>query len=115
MKISTYLNIITLLLCLACLNACKSIDLNEPSKVSPVVVTQNSEDKVIIEKIQNNPGVSSTTVERLAIQNQCDPIEIINLLTPKGPVEIYRATCANGKIFMAKCELRQCAIMPSKE
>lgn len=115
MKISTSLNFFALLLCLTGLNACKSISLKEPVKANPTVIVRSTEEKVIIEKIQNNPGVSSTTVERLAIKNQCEPNEIVNLLTPKGPVEIYRATCANGKIIMAKCELRQCTIMPSKE
>ena len=115
MKISTSLNIFALLLCLTSLNACKSINLKEPVKASTTVAVQSTEEKVIIEKIQNNPGVSSTTVERLAIKNQCEPSEIVNLLTPKGPVEIYRATCTSGKIIMARCELRQCTIMTSKE
>jgi hypothetical protein len=113
MKISTSINIIVLLLCVSTLNACKSINLKEPVKAN--LSSQSTEEKVVIEKIQNNPGVSSTTVERLAIKNQCEPIELVNLLTPRGPVEIYRATCSNGKIIMARCELRQCTIMPSKE
>ena len=117
MKISSSFNIIALVVCVIGLNACKSINLKEPVpvKANPTATVQSSENNVVIEKIQNNPGISSTTVERLAIKNQCEPTEIVSLLTPKGPIEIYRATCSSGKIIMARCELRQCQVMPSKE
>ena len=30
------------------------------------------------------------------------------LVTEPGPVEVYRMQCDNGKVFMARCEMRQC-------
>jgi hypothetical protein len=32
-------------------------------------------------------------------------------VTEPGPVEVYRMQCDNGKVFMARCELRQCRKM----
>lgn len=71
----------------------------------------NDNENLRIEKIPFRIGVSSITVERLAQQHQCETKEGAGLLTPKGPVEIYRLACTNGQIFMARCELRQCQPM----
>ena len=123
MKISPSITLLSLILVCTSLSACNStFSYFNKSKVSnteqPVATTsapQSNEEKVIIQKIQNNPGISSATVERLAKQNQCTPKEIVNLLTPKGPIEIYRTSCEEGKIFMARCEMRQCKAMPTNE
>ena len=51
-----------------------------------------------------------------------EPVELIyqvdrtggmgaGLVTPEGPVEVYRMMCQDGKTFMARCELRQCKSM----
>jgi hypothetical protein len=56
-------------------------------------------------------GVSSVTVEQLARQQACVGGVGAGLLTAPGPVEVYRMACDNGKIFMARCELRQCKPM----
>ena len=66
---------------------------------------------VIIERIAFRPGVSSVTVERLGKQRACDSDEGAGLLTEPGPVEVYRMMCSSGKVFMARCELRQCKPM----
>ncbi len=30
------------------------------------------------------------------------------LMTPQGPVEVYRMVCESGQVYMARCEMRQC-------
>jgi hypothetical protein len=66
---------------------------------------------VEIQKVEFRPGVSSATVEQLARFESCRGGYGAGLLTQSGPVEIYRMACDNGKVFMAKCELRQCKQM----
>jgi PBP1b-binding outer membrane lipoprotein LpoB len=56
-------------------------------------------------------GVSSTTVEKMAKQQACTGGQGAALVTETGPVEVYRMQCDNGKVFMARCELRQCRKM----
>jgi hypothetical protein len=68
-------------------------------------------DGVPVQKVGFRPGVSSTTVERLAKAEQCTGGQGAGLVTEPGPVEVYRMACANGKVFMARCEFRQCAPM----
>jgi hypothetical protein len=64
-----------------------------------------------IEKVPFVLGVSSRTVERLAAAQACKGDEGAALVTPAGPVEVYRMRCDNGRVFMARCELRQCKQM----
>ena len=64
-----------------------------------------------IEKIAFVPGVSSVTVEKMAAAQSCKGGEGAALVTPAGPVEVYRMRCDNGRVFMARCELRQCKQM----
>jgi hypothetical protein len=66
---------------------------------------------VPIERIPFKPGVSSVTVERLGKQASCTSSEGAGLVTEPGPVEVYRMACDSGKVFMARCELRQCKAM----
>jgi hypothetical protein len=56
-------------------------------------------------------GVSSNTVEKLARQQACMGGQGAALVTEAGPVEVYRMQCDNGKVFMARCEMRQCRPM----
>lgn len=65
-------------------------------------------DGVEIEKVAFRAGVSSATVEHLAKQRGCTGGWGAGLVSEPGPVEIYRMTCESGKVFIAKCELRQC-------
>jgi hypothetical protein len=64
-----------------------------------------------IERIAFRPGISSVTVEKLGKQQACVSNEGAGLVTEAGPVEVYRMVCSSGKVFMARCELRQCRAM----
>ncbi|MDY7536734.1 DUF2846 domain-containing protein [Undibacterium sp. 5I1] len=64
-----------------------------------------------LQKVEFRPGSSSVTVEKLAKQNNCNGGQGAGLLTPPGPIEIYRMSCEGGGTFMARCELRQCQMM----
>ena len=66
---------------------------------------------VPIERVPYRVGVSSNTVEQLARQHACTGSAGAGLVTAEGPVEVYRMQCADGKVFMARCELRQCRKM----
>ena len=68
-------------------------------------------DGVPVQTVGFRAGVSSATVERLARAEQCTGGQGAGLVTEPGPVEVYRMACANGKVFMARCEFRQCAPM----
>ena len=68
-----------------------------------------------IERVPFRTGVSSATVEKMAKQQGCTSGQGAGLVTEAGPVEVYRMRCEDGamrgKIFMARCELRQCVKM----
>jgi hypothetical protein len=64
-----------------------------------------------IEKLPFRLGVSSNTVEKMGRQQACTSGQGAGLVTGPGPVEVYRMQCDNGKVFMARCELRQCRQM----
>lgn len=65
----------------------------------------------LIERVPFRTGVSSATVEKLARGHACEGGQGAGLITEPGPVEVYRMQCDNGKVFMARCELRQCKKM----
>ena len=65
---------------------------------------------VPIERVPYRVGVSTVTVEQLARQHACVG-QGAGLVTEPGPVEVYRLQCSDGKVFMARCELRQCRKM----
>jgi hypothetical protein len=67
-------------------------------------------ERVQVERIPFRVGVSSATVEQLARQHACVG-QGAGLITEPGPVEVYRLQCGDGKVFMARCELRQCRKM----
>lgn len=66
---------------------------------------------VPIEKVPFRVGTSSATVEKLAREQGCTGGQGAGLMTQPGPIEVYRMQCENGKVFMARCELRQCRKM----
>ena len=68
-------------------------------------------DGVEIERVAFRTGVSSSMVERLARTASCTGGMGAGLITQPGLVEVYRMACDNGKVFLAKCELRQCKPM----
>jgi hypothetical protein len=79
--------------------------------VKPAVAGLADANGVPIERIEFRPGVSSVTVEKLAKLHACTGGVGAGLVTEPGPVEVYRMRCENGKVFMARCELRQCKPM----
>jgi hypothetical protein len=89
----------------------------EPAPVAMRAVPARSPDQlagadgVAIERIPFRAGVSSATVEKLAKQHACTGGLGAGLVTEPGPVEVYRMQCEDGKVFMARCELRQCRRM----
>ena len=68
-----------------------------------------------IERVPFRTGVSSATVEKMAKQEGCSGGQGAGLMTEAGPVEVYRMRCEDGpmrgKVFTARCELRQCVKM----
>ncbi|MEH6435034.1 hypothetical protein [Massilia sp. DD77] len=64
-----------------------------------------------IERVPFRTGVSSATVEKLAREQGCTSGQGAGLVTEAGPIEVYRMRCEDGKVFMARCELRQCRKM----
>ena len=98
--------------CALTLGACSM--LKTPMPVAPVAqvpqVAPIAPDQPI-ERIPFRQGVSSVTVEKLGKQQACASDEGAGLLTAPGPVEVYRMVCRSGKVFMARCELRQCRAM----
>lgn len=64
-----------------------------------------------VQRIPFRTGVSSATVEKLAKQQGCTGGQGAGLVTEPGPVEVYRMLCDGGRVFMARCELRQCRPM----
>jgi hypothetical protein len=86
---------------------------NKPVK-APMEVNSPANASPILQKIEFTTGVSSVIVERMASKNQCISQQGAGQITPKGPTEIYRVNCEDGRVFMAKCELRQCQPMMLK-
>jgi hypothetical protein len=77
-----------------------------PAPAAPVL-----EASPAVETIPFHTGVSSATVEKMAKQQGCTGGQGAGLITQPGPVEVYRMRCDNGRVFMARCELRQCKQM----
>ena len=102
--------------CVALLGGCKMFH-RKAVAVAPVPVRAQAEpqlvdaDGVPIERVPFRAGVSSVTVENMARQQGCVGGVGAGLMTEPGPVEVYRMICDNGKVFRAKCEMRQCKAM----
>lgn len=79
--------------------------------VDQASIDDGSGNKVLIQKVEFQLGLSSITVERLAKKYGCEGGTGAGLLTDKGPLEVYRMNCDNGQVFLARCELRQCRSM----
>jgi len=89
----------------------------EPAPAAPVAAAKpatpalTDANGTAIERVPFRTGVSSATVEKLAKQQGCTGGQGAGLMTEAGPVEVYRMRCEDGKVFMARCELRQCVKM----
>jgi hypothetical protein len=82
-----------------------------PAAVAAVAPGMRGADGTLIEALPFRQGVSSMTVERLGKQQACVSREGASLVTEPGPVEVYKMVCESGRVFMARCELRQCRAM----
>ena len=92
--------------CALTLGACSMLKTPMPvASLTPMAQDQP------IERIPFRQGISSVTVEKLGKQQACASDEGAGLLTAPGPIEVYRMVCSSGKVFMARCELRQCRAM----
>lgn len=106
-----------LVLALLVLGGCSAFHrttVTEPAPVAKAAAPAAPElvaDGVPIERVPFKAGVSSATVEKMASRAQCSGGMGAGLVTEPGPVEVYRMQCGNGKVFMARCELRQCQQM----
>ena len=96
------------------LGGCSSFGADKPSEPKPAIAAKAAQladaNGVPIERVPYRVGVSSSTVEQLARQHACVG-QGAGLITEPGPVEVYRLQCSDGKMFMARCELRQCRKM----
>ena len=97
------------------LTACSSIKMFSSSEkntsvAKPVVMQQPTPANEIgkIERVPFELGVSSVTVERMAKQNNCQSEKGAGLLHKKGPIEVYRVMCEDGREIKARCDMRQC-------
>jgi hypothetical protein len=100
----------------ALLGGCCLFRQDKPVSAAPVPVKAMPQqlvgpDGVPIERVPFRAGVSSVTVENLAKKQGCVGGQGAGLLSEPGPVEVYRMMCDNGKVFQARCELRQCRQM----
>ena len=77
------------------------VSLNQEAPKSAVAVSD-------VQTISFKTGVSSKSVETLAKAAACYSNQGAGLITDAGPVEMYRVSCENGQVFLARCELRQC-------
>ncbi|MCE3262889.1 MAG: hypothetical protein K0R43_1968 [Pseudoduganella sp.] len=114
-----------LLLAAGLLSACSSIPfLKQDAKVAQAPVKRKPDQAdenakrlmvggVEVQKVEFRPGISSATVEQLAKAEQCRGGRGAGLVTEPGPVEVYRMACDDGRVFLARCELRQCKPMRS--
>jgi hypothetical protein len=82
----------------------------QPAQVQPGPQGNNG-GAANIELVPFRPGVSSATVENMAKASGCTGGRGAGLLTEPGPIEVYRMVCDNGKVFQARCEMRQCKAM----
>jgi hypothetical protein len=63
---------------------------------------------VEVQKTEFILGVSSNSVEKLARQSGCESAQGAGLISEPGPLETYSVQCRDGRVFLARCELRQC-------
>jgi hypothetical protein len=98
----------------ALLGGCSMLHKQVPPPAAPAAAAA-ADAAPAVETIPFRTGVSSATVEKMAKQQGCTGGQGAGLITQPGPVEVYRMRCEDGKlrgkVFMARCELRQCKQM----
>jgi hypothetical protein len=80
---------------------------SKPTVFSPIAPVRDPNykepEKIVI-------GVSSKVVEKLAVRESCTTNRGATRTSEEGPIESYRVSCDDGRVLLARCELRQCAI-----
>ena len=99
-----------LMSCAVLLSACATRSKPMAAWTPPPTATsiQTDANGNVIENVPFRAGVSSVTVEKMAEAQGCTGGAGAGLMTPQGPVEMYRMICENRQVFVARCELRQC-------
>ena len=108
-----------LLSCALVLGGCTTIKSwwqpKEVERTAPVAVHKAPPglniDGTPIETVEFVPGVSSFTVEKMAKAAGCASSGGAGRVSNKGPIEVYKMQCDDGKVYLARCELRQCKPM----
>jgi hypothetical protein len=104
-----------LLACVLVLGGCSMFKTKmpaaEPVYVKPAPAQLVDANGNPIEVIPFRAGISSATVERMAKKAGCTGGQGAGLLTPQGPVEVYKMQCDNGSSYKARCDMRQCTAM----
>ena len=110
--------LIGLMLCAAAVSGCSHFGAGRPSPMpawtptaAQVQATEAVNAGLAIERVPFRAGVSSTTVENMAKVQGCTGGQGAGLMTPQGPVEVYRMLCDNRNVYLARCEFRQCRPM----
>jgi predicted transcriptional regulator len=98
-------------LCLVLLGGCSAFHSVFPSAPAAAPAPVLAAPSETVQRIPFHTGVSSATVEKLARAESCLGGQGAGLITGQGPVEVYRMVCDGGKVFMARCEMRQCRKM----
>jgi hypothetical protein len=100
-----------LMSCAMLLSACKAPapmpewkPVTRPQAAAPLYDANGN----VIERIPFRAGVSSVTVENMAKAEGCVGGQGAGLVTPQGPLEMYRMICSSNRVYMARCEFRQC-------
>ncbi len=87
---------------------------NLATPIAPAANNTKVEEKTTIQLVDFELGTSSITVEKLAKERACYGGKGAGRVSPKGVRELYKMQCADGRVLMAKCELRQCTILSLK-
>lgn len=56
-------------------------------------------------------GESSVTVERMALSRSCEAVVGAARIGPAGAQERYEVNCKDGRVLVARCDLRQCSFV----
>lgn len=101
-----------LLLCVLVLSGCarfrKPVPPPAAAASAPASTQMRDARGAPIDALSFKLGVSSATAEKLGKQQGCSSNQGAGLVTPTGPVEVYRLRCDSGKTLLVKCEQRQC-------
>ena len=94
-----------------CASLQQMFDNERPAVQAPVAAAAPAASEPQIQTIPFQAGISSMTVEKLALQYGCTAAKGAARITDQGPVEVYRMACDDQRVLLVKCELRQCKAM----